>query len=224
MKKLIVLILALAIMTTVVGAVAEDAASSANPETQQTQETNETAAGQRGPRKNRNRQSGTGTGASNEDATTGATPNTQQSQDAGEQGTGQKTPRQFRNRQPGTNSGRGQQKQMPRNQSQANGDQSGTQKGGQHRRMRGQTPSGKQPVAPETNSPAPDAAAGIDFDARAAQGVISQATCDSIKAYIQEHSPVPAASAYLIKALLDASVITQAEYDALTAAQNASTV
>ena len=104
----------------------------------------------------------------------------------------------------------------------------------------------------------------IDFDAMVAKEVISQETCDRIKAYMEEHKPAempevngqapdgekPAdgqnppelpdgekaegmpgmngqapeapAKGGLLKELLDAKVITQAEYDALLAVQTAS--
>lgn len=72
----------------------------------------------------------------------------------------------------------------------------------------------------------------IDFDAMVAKGAISQETCDKIKAYMEERKPaempemngqvteVPAMGR-LLKDLIDAEVITQAEYDALVAAQSA---
>lgn len=134
-------------------------------------------------------------------------------------------------------------------------------------------PGGEKPAdAPEL--PDGEKPVMIDFDAMAAKGVISQETCDKIKAYMSEHKPAgmpemngqtpngekpeglpevngerpaegqnppelpngekpegvpemngqaPAAPAMggLLKDLLDADVITQAEYDALVAAQTA---
>ena len=81
----------------------------------------------------------------------------------------------------------------------------------------------------------------IDFDAMVTSGVISQETRDAIKAYMDEHRPegAPAEGQAptdgqqppekpadgqmpdLLSDLLSAGVITQAEYEALTAAQTA---
>ncbi|MBR2703024.1 MAG: hypothetical protein IKE47_02515 [Oscillospiraceae bacterium] len=136
-------------------------------------------------------------------------------------------------------------------------------------------PGGEKPAdAPELSSGekpagAPELPNGekpvmIDFDAMVAKEVISQETCDRIKAYMEEHKPAempevngqapdgekPAdgqnppelpdgekaegmsgmngqapetpAKGGLLKELLDAEVITQAEYDALLAVQTAS--
>ncbi len=133
-------------------------------------------------------------------------------------------------------------------------------------------PSGEKPAdLPEL--PDGEKPAMIDFDAMVTKGVISQETCDRIKAYMAEHKPAgmperngqtpnggkpeglpeingeqpaegqtppelpngqsegmpemmgqapnaPAAGG-LLKDLLDAEIITQAEYDALAAAQTA---
>ena len=59
------------------------------------------------------------------------------------------------------------------------------------------------------------------FDAFAARGVISQETADQIKAYLKEHkfTEKPADFPALLKTLLDAEIITQAEYEAMLAAQ-----
>lgn len=133
---------------------------------------------------------------------------------------------------------------------------------GQGSRPEGQAPDGQPPIG-EMPSGAPGMPGGekpamIDFDAMAAKGVISQETCDKIKAYMAEHKPAgmpeisgeqpvdgqtppelpdsgkpegmpgmdgqaPEAPAMggLLKELLDAEVITQAEYDALAAALTA---
>ena len=71
----------------------------------------------------------------------------------------------------------------------------------------------------------------IDFDAMVASGVISQETRDDIKAYMDEHKPegeMPAAPGEgetpaegepsLLNDLLNAGIITQTEYDAMSAA------
>ena len=66
----------------------------------------------------------------------------------------------------------------------------------------------------------------IDFDAMVTNGVISQETCDKIKAFMEEHKPedLPEmngqkpAEGGLLAELLENNVITQEEYDALTAA------
>ena len=71
----------------------------------------------------------------------------------------------------------------------------------------------------------------IDFDAMVASGVISQETRDAIKAYMDEHKPegeMPTAPAEgeapaddepsLLNDLLNAGIITQTEYDALSVA------
>jgi len=77
----------------------------------------------------------------------------------------------------------------------------------------------------------------IDFDAMVTSGIISQETRDAIKAYMDEHKPegekptapaegeVPAegeapaeGEPSLLNDLLKAGIITQAEYDAMSAA------
>ena len=78
----------------------------------------------------------------------------------------------------------------------------------------------------------------VDFDAMVTKGVISQETRDNIKAYMDEHKPEGAPAegqtstdgqtppekpegvgGGLLADLLDAGIITQAEYDAMIAAQ-----
>ena len=54
----------------------------------------------------------------------------------------------------------------------------------------------------------------ISFDQLVKDGTISQETCDAIKAYMEEKND-------LLKELLANNIITQEEYDAITAAQNA---
>ena len=71
----------------------------------------------------------------------------------------------------------------------------------------------------------------IDFDAMVTSGVISQETRDAIQAYMDEHKPegeMPAAPGdgetpaegepSLLNDLLNAGIITQTEYDAMSAA------
>ena len=126
-----------------------------------------------------------------------------------------------------------------------------------------QTQNSEQPATPPqangqpqngANPPAPPQANGqapvmIDFDAMVTKNVISQETCDKIKAYMESHKPAalpdtngqaptgeqpatpPEASGEqpaegtapaqggLLADLLKDGIITQAEYDALTAAQ-----
>ena len=94
-------------------------------------------------------------------------------------------------------------------------------------------PSGEQGQAPTGEKPADDKQAPkmIDFDAMVASGVISQETRDAIKAYMDEHKPegeMPTAPAEgeapaddepsLLNDLLNAGIITQTEYDALSVA------
>ena len=89
----------------------------------------------------------------------------------------------------------------------------------------GQSPTGQQPTDGQ------HAPKMIDFDAMVASGVISQETRDAIKAYMDEHKPegkMPTAPAEgeapaeaepsLLNDLLNAGIITQAEYDAISAA------
>ena len=104
-------------------------------------------------------------------------------------------------------------------------------------------PSGEQGQAPQGQAPQGQAPTGqlptdgqqtpkmIDFDAMVASGVISQETRDAIKAYMDEHKPegeMPAAPGEgetpaegepsLLNDLLNAGIITQTEYDAMSAA------
>lgn len=140
---------------------------------------------------------------------------------------------------PGTN-GRNQQGQPPQMPS-------GNQNGGQQNGQPPEIPGGEVPVM-------------IEFDAMVAKGVISQDTCDKIKAYMEEHKPAdmpdsqppanapavteekpsedqtppekpdgekpadaPGMGGGLLADLLKDKIITQAEYDALIAAQTAET-
>ena len=97
-------------------------------------------------------------------------------------------------------------------------------------------PSGEQGQAP-TGQQTPKM---IDFDAMVTSGIISQETRDAIKAYMDEHKPegeMPTAPAEgeaptapaegealaegepnLLNDLLNAGIITQTEYDAMSAA------
>ncbi len=99
-------------------------------------------------------------------------------------------------------------------------------------------PSGEQGQAPQGQAPTgqqstdgKQAPQMIDFDAMVTSGVISQETRDAIKAYMDEHKPegeMPTAPAEgealaegepnLLNDLLNAGIITQAEYDAMSAA------
>ena len=100
-------------------------------------------------------------------------------------------------------------------------------------------PSGEKPADGQQPRKADDKR--IDFDAMVTSGVISQETRDKIMAYMNEHKPkgAPADGQQppekpaddqaptdgqqpdLLSDLLNAGVITQAEYDALVAAQTA---
>ncbi len=145
---------------------------------------------------------------------------------------------------PGTNiqNQQGQPPQMP----------SGNQNGNQ---QNGQPPQGQPPQLPGSEAPVM-----IDFDAMVTKGVISQDTCDKIKAYMEEHKPAdmpdsqpqanvpemteekpaedqtpsekpdgdkpadaPGMGGGLLADLLKDEIITQAEYDALIAALTAET-
>lgn len=104
-------------------------------------------------------------------------------------------------------------------------------------------PSGEQSQAPQGQAPQGQAPTGekptdgqqapkmIDFDAMVTSGVISQETREAIKAYMDEYKPegeMPAAPGEgetpaegepsLLNDLLKAGIITQAEYDAMSAA------
>ena len=99
--------------------------------------------------------------------------------------------------------------------------------------------SGDPPEKPDGQQPGGSAPQMIDFDAMVKEGVITQDTCDRIRAYMADHKPanLPGAQAQpgekpadppaandseapaeggLLRELLDAGVITQEEYDALT--------
>ena len=94
----------------------------------------------------------------------------------------------------------------------------------------GQAPQGQAPTSqqPTDGQQAPKM---IDFDAMVTSGVISQETRDAIQAYMDEHKPegeMPAAPGEgetpaegepsLLNDLLNAGIITQTEYDAMSAA------
>ena len=176
----------------------------------------------------------TAAGVFAEDAATGATPGTQQTQEAGTQSTGQGKTRQHR--QPGMK-GRSQQAQTPETDTQPDAGQPAEQKRGRHgkgsgdaaqagsqssgkrgRRSRDAAPAPANSQTPAATDPAAVTENTIDFDAMVTKGAITQAACDRIKAYLQEH---PGST---LKDLLSASIITQAEYDALTAAREATAV
>jgi len=95
-------------------------------------------------------------------------------------------------------------------------------------------PSDKQDQAPTDGQQPTDgqrAPKMIDFDAMVTSGVISQETRDAIRAYMDEHKPkgeMPAAPVEgeapdegepnLLNDLLNAEIITQAEYESLSSA------
>ena len=99
-------------------------------------------------------------------------------------------------------------------------------------------PSGEQGQAPQGQAPTGQLPTDgqqtpkmIDFDAMVTSGIISQETRDAIKAYMDEHKPegeMPAAPGEgetpaegepsLLNDLLNAGIITQTEYDAMSAA------
>ena len=102
--------------------------------------------------------------------------------------------------------------------------------GEQGQAPQGQAPQGHAPTSqqPTDSQQAPKM---IDFDAMVASGVISQETRDDIKAYMDEHKPegeMPGAPGEgetpaegepsLLNDLLNAGIITQTEYDAMSAA------
>ena len=172
---------------------------------------------------------------------------------------------------PGTN-GQNQQGQPPQLPA---GNQNGNQQNGQPPQMpgtNGQNQQGQPPQMPSNNQdgnqqngqppelPGGEVPVMIDFDAMVTKGVISQATCNKIKAYMEEHKPAdmpdsqpttnapevaeekptedqttpgepnsekptdaPEMSGGLLADLLKDGIITQAEYDALIAAQTAET-
>jgi hypothetical protein len=148
--------------------------------------------------------------------------------------------------------------------------QSGPMTGGPNE---GYRPAGQPPQMPSGNQngnqqngqppqkPGSEGPVMIDFDAMVTKGVISQETCDKIKAYMEEHKPAdmpnnqpstnapemtaenptedqtppekpdggnsmddaPEMGGGLLADLLKDGIITQAEYDALIAAQTAET-
>ena len=159
--------------------------------------------------------------------------------------------------------GQGQRGGKPGNRSQINGQIQNGQQPATPPQTNSQAQNGEQPAdLPQTNGQAP---VMIDFDAMVTKGVISQETCDKIKAYMEAHKPAdlpemngqnptdeqpatpPAANGEqpaalpetnsqnptgeqpaedtapaqggLLADLLKDGIITQAEYDALTAAQ-----
>ncbi len=102
--------------------------------------------------------------------------------------------------------------------------------GEQGQAPQGQAPQGQAPTSqqPTDSQQAPKM---IDFDAMVTSGIISQETRDAIKAYMDEHKPegeMPAAPGEgetpaegepsLLNDLLNAGIITQTEYDAMSAA------
>ena len=155
---------------------------------------------------------------------------------------------------PGTN-GQNQQGQPPQIPSD---NQNGNQQNGQPPQMPGTNGQNQQGQPPEL--PGGEASVMIDFDAMVTKGVISQETCNKIKAYMEDHKPAdmpdsqpptnapevteekpaenqtppekpdgekpadaPEMGGGLLADLLKDEIITQAEYDALIAAQTAET-
>ena len=97
--------------------------------------------------------------------------------------------------------------------------------GEQGQAPQGQAPTGQQPTDGQQTPKM------IDFDAMVTSGIISQETRDAIQAYMDEHKPegeMPAAPGEgetpaegepsLLNDLLNAGIITQTEYDAMSAA------
>ena len=112
----------------------------------------------------------------------------------------------------------GEQRQAPTGEKPANAPEMPS---GEH----GQAPTGQLPTDGQQTPKM------IDFDAMVTSGVISQETRDAIQAYMDEHKPeggIPAAPGEgetpaegepsLLDDLLNAGIITQAEYDAMSAA------
>ena len=117
----------------------------------------------------------------------------------------------------------GEQRQAPTGEKPT--DAPGIPSGEQGQAPQGQAPTGQQPTDGQ------QAPKMIDFDAMVASGVISQETRDAIQAYMDEHKPegemptVPAegeapaeGEPSLLNDLLNAGIITQTEYDAMSAA------
>ncbi len=148
----------------------------------------------------------TAVGAFAEDAVTAATNKSEQTQEARGQASGQ--------------SGRGRDGQTPENQQTPADSQQGP-KSGRRSRVKGQAAGEQAPPAAGAATPEQPAvtevSAAIDFDGMVASGIITQETCDRIKAYVSEHSP---SEDSLLGELLSAGVITQAEYEAMSGTQS----
>ena len=157
----------------------------------------------------------TAVGAFAEDAVTGATNQPGQTQEAQAQSRGGRG----QGRQPGM-AGRGRDGQTPENQQTPADSQQGP-KSGRRSRVKGQA-AGEQ-AAPAAGAATPEqpavteVSAAIDFDGMVASGIITQETCDRIKAYVNEHS---SSADGLLGELLSAGVITQAEYEAMSGTQS----
>ena len=122
----------------------------------------------------------------------------------------------------------GEQRQAPTGEKPT--DAPGIPSGEQGQASQGQAPQGQAPTSqqPTDGQQVPKM---IDFDAMVTSGVISQETRDAIQAYMDEHKPegeIPAAPGEaetpaegepsLLNDLLNAGIITQTEYDAMSSA------
>lgn len=191
MKKRLIVILAVALLTMSVSAFAEGGTQSP---AQQEQTQTESADSQVRKKDRRNKEE-TGKGQNGEsDAVTGAT---QKPQDSSEQKIGEGQPQ--KKNQAGKKHGR---KSMTGKESRQSQNNSASQDG---------QPSGNQQAG----------TAKLDLEALVKSNVITKETAERITIYMNEHRLAQSAVPELLKTLVDAQIITQEEYEAMLSALSA---
>ena len=217
MKKRLIVILAVALLTMSVSAFAEGGTQSP---AQQEQTQTESADSQVRKKDRRNKEE-TGKGQNGEsDAVTGAT---QKPQDSSDQKIGEGQPQ--KKNQAGKKHGR---KSMTGKESRQSQNNSASQDGqpsgkGHHQYGNSQKPeidrNGQKNSKASTDQQA--GTAKLDLEALVKSNVITKETAERITIYMNEHRLAQSAVPELLKTLVDAQIITQEEYEAMLSALSA---
>ena len=219
MKKWLTFILIIALLTVSVGAFAEEETQA--PAQQEVMQT-ESADSQAQKKGRRNKQEHGKEQNDESDAATGATREPQDS--SGRQTEDGQARENDRTDTPRGGKGMpGKENRKPRDQSASRNSHSTDKE--QNRGDR-QKPGKAQSSQKNSKEPADRqaAAAGPDLDALVKSGVIARETADRITAYMDEHQLAQSALPELLETLLDAQVITRAEYEAMLSALAATAV